>query len=299
MSKHLDEEYKRMIASEVPDLWDRIEASLPEKNVVKSEPAEETTTLNQENAETGNTDEMKNTGIQPENTKKKKPVIFKILPWAGAITVAALVLIVALPAILLSNLGKKAAKNETAMPMAAAYDSYEATEETGAMAETAEEMEYYNGVDNLTGSVNFAAETREKGGRTLDFDFGTDDQSFKEEAAAGEASAETEEDADLTSPSAQDESGAVQSKTYIQQGASQKEQNIYARIGNITQIGDIVYCDCELSTELTDFTEPDEDLRIEMYRIQISDDSDLEAETGEIYRVEFDDYEMILLEKME
>ncbi len=299
MSKHLDEEYKRMIASEVPDLWDRIEASLPEKNVVKSDMAEETVASNTENAEGGNTDETGNKGVQPESTKKKKPVIFKILPWAGAITVAALVLIVALPAILLSNLGKKAAKNETAMPMEAAYDSYEAMEEPGAMAETAEGMEYYNGVDNLTGGVNFAAETREKGGRTLDFDFGTDDQSFKEEAAAGEASAETEVDADLTSPSAQDESGAVQSKTYMQQGASQKEQNIYARIGNITQIGDIIYCDCELSNELTDFTEPDEDLRIEMFRIQISDDSDLEAEIGAIYRVEFDDYEMILLEKME
>lgn len=299
MSKHLDEEYKRMIASEVPDLWDRIEASLPEKNVVKSDMAEETVASNTENAEGGNTDETGNTGVQPESTKKKKPVIFKILPWAGAITVAALVLIVALPAILLSNLGKKAAKNETAMPMAAAYDSYEAVEEPGAMAETAEGMDYYNGVDSLTGGVNFATETREKGGRTLDFDFGTDDQSFKEEAAVGEVSAETEEEADLTSPSVQDESGAVQSKTYMQQGASQKEQNIYARIGNITQIGDIIYCDCELSNELTDFTEPDEDLRIEMFRIQISDDSDLEAETGAIYRVEFDDYEMILLEKME
>lgn len=299
MSKHLDEEYKRMIASEVPDLWDRIEASLPEKNVVKSDMAEETVASNTENAEGGNTDETGNTGVQPESTKKKKPVIFKILPWAGAITVAALVLIVALPAILLSNLGKKAAKNETAMPMAAAYDSYEAMEEPGAMAETAEGMDYYNGVDNLTGGVNFATETREKGGRTLDFDFGTDDQSFKEEAAAGEVSAETEEDADFAYPEAQQESGAVQSKTYMQQGASQKEQNIYARIGNITQIGDIIYCDCELSNELTDFTEPDEDLRIEMFRIQISDDSDLEAETGAIYRVEFDDYEMILLEKME
>ena len=212
---------------------------------------------------------------------------------------AALVLIVALPAILLSNLGKKAAKNETAMPMAAAYDSYEAMEEPGAMAETAEGMDYYNGVDSLTGGVNFATETREKGGRTLDFDFGTDDQSFKEEAAVGEVSAETEEDADFAYPEAQQESGAVQSKTYMQQGASQKEQNIYARIGNITQIGDIIYCDCELSNEITDFTEPDEDLRIEMFRIQISDDSDLEAETGAIYRVEFDDYEMILLEKME
>ena len=298
MSKHLDEEYKRMIASEVPDLWDRIEASLPEKNVVKSDTAEETTALNQENTENGNTDETGNTGVQTESTKKKKPVIFKILPWAGAITVAALVLIVALPAILLSNLGKKAAKNETAMPMAA-YDSYEAMEEPGAMAEAAEGMEYYNGVENLTGGVNFATETREKGGRTLDFDFGTNAQDFKEEAAVGEISAETEEDADFAYPEAQQESGAVQSKTYMQQGASQKEQNIYARIGNITQIGDIVYCDCELTTELTDFTEPDEDLRIEMFRIELSDDSDIEAETGEIYRVEFDDYAMILLEKME
>ena len=31
MSKKLDEEYKSMVAAEVPDLWDRIEKSLPEK----------------------------------------------------------------------------------------------------------------------------------------------------------------------------------------------------------------------------------------------------------------------------
>lgn len=33
MSKKLDDEYKKFITEEVPDLWERIEASLPEKNV--------------------------------------------------------------------------------------------------------------------------------------------------------------------------------------------------------------------------------------------------------------------------
>ena len=99
MSKHLDEEYKKMIAAEVPDLWDRIEANLPEKQIAKTG----------ENADATEKSENIN-AVQPA-PKKKKPVIFKILPWAGAATAAALLLMVALPAILLSNLGKKNQKS--------------------------------------------------------------------------------------------------------------------------------------------------------------------------------------------
>lgn len=38
MSKKFDDEYKKFISDEVPDLWERIEASLPEKDVEKVTP---------------------------------------------------------------------------------------------------------------------------------------------------------------------------------------------------------------------------------------------------------------------
>ena len=84
MSKRLEEEYKKMIEGEVPDLWARIESNLPEKNVAPSEP-------------------------EPvlQTPEKKKPVIFRVLPWVGGVMAAAVILMIAIPAAVISNKAKK------------------------------------------------------------------------------------------------------------------------------------------------------------------------------------------------
>lgn len=88
MSKRLEDEYRQMVNEQVPDLWNRIEAGLKEKN---SPPVTVTETK--------------------KNTKKK--VIFRILPWAGGVVAAAVIFILVVPA-LLSMTGKQKSATYTA-----------------------------------------------------------------------------------------------------------------------------------------------------------------------------------------
>ena len=86
MSKRLEEEYRKMVESEVPDLWSRIESGLREKT-----PAPEI-------KESAKAEEK--VQVSPVNGKKKKPVIVKLIPWMGGIAAAAIILVLVLPAVL-------------------------------------------------------------------------------------------------------------------------------------------------------------------------------------------------------
>lgn len=286
MSKHLDEEYKKMIAAEVPDLWNRIEANLPEKQIAKTG----------ENADATEKSENIN-AVQPA-PKKKKPVIFKILPWAGAATAAALLLMVALPAILLSNLGKKNQKSAAAMAMNTMHEAaYEATYEEPAFADTdyAEDDGRTLGVtENMDSFQNYAVQSGQANIRTGSENY----DSFKADLTGAVPAEEAETETDLAEAGA--EAGMQQQKKLAGSlnGETEDEDfEFYVRIESILINGQNFFT-CSASMELEDFSNPD--LAMEVFGVELSDESEVKAEIGSVYLAKFDDDDyLILLEKME
>lgn len=145
MSKRLEEEYRTMIEGEVPDLWSRIESGLKDK---AADPLKESSANppadSKENSRT----------VTPP--KKKKPVIFKILPWAGGIAVAAIIFIAVVPVLFYIVGGRSMMKNatQTLGPTAAAqenvmYDAAPADSMPGSDAYMAEAV---NAEEELAGA---------------------------------------------------------------------------------------------------------------------------------------------------
>lgn len=116
MSKRLEEEYRQMVNDQVPDLWNRIEAGLKEKN---SPPVQAVKAA----------------------AKPKKKVIFRILPWAGGVAAAALIFILVIPAIV-SMTRKGNTKTASAEMFNANGAAYETAETTMAETDTVDDVEY-------------------------------------------------------------------------------------------------------------------------------------------------------------
>lgn len=98
MSKNLEKEYSQYIDQQIPDLWNRIEAALPEKNVAK------TVTETIDNNIDNKTDD-KIVKFEKANKKAKKPNT-KIISIFSGIAVAMIAGIVIVPTIL-NNSGLK------------------------------------------------------------------------------------------------------------------------------------------------------------------------------------------------
>ena len=116
MSKRLEEEYRQMVNDQVPDLWNRIEAGLKEKN---SPPVQAVKAA----------------------TKPKKKVIFRILPWAGGVAAAALIFILVIPAIV-SMTRKGNTKTASAEMINANGAAYEMAENAMGETDTVDDVEY-------------------------------------------------------------------------------------------------------------------------------------------------------------
>ena len=116
MSKRLEEEYRQMVNEQVPDLWNRIEAGLKEKN---SPPVQ---------------------AVKAE-AKPKKKVIFRILPWAGGVAAAALIFILVIPAIV-SMTRKGNTKTASAEMINANGAAYEMAENAMGETDTVDDVEY-------------------------------------------------------------------------------------------------------------------------------------------------------------
>lgn len=127
MSKDFEKEYRDLVSLEIPDLWDRIDAALPEK---ESKPEKNNTVeFNKETAK----------------KRKKNPWPY-IIP---AISAAAIILFVAIPAIVLMSGGLNGSK------AAVATDSLKEAENEAMM-----DTEYYEAAfeeDATNGSKSFAA----------------------------------------------------------------------------------------------------------------------------------------------
>ena len=107
MSKNLEIEYKSNIEAELPDLWARIEKELPEREIT-------------------NDNNVVSFVTRTEQNKKKKT------PWAvySAVGVAAVVFVIAIPAIIFAGRNLSFKNSENSIPMAvdsmdaAADDTY-------------------------------------------------------------------------------------------------------------------------------------------------------------------------------
>ncbi len=143
MSKNFEKEYIALTEVEVPDLWDRIEAGLTPKSAQNPEKNEASLIEFQKEVVSEN---------ESENKKKQAPLYF--MKKYKTVLVAAVCVIVILPAaVLLGQMGMGGAKEESAAADMAAAETVEyavtteasaeegAVEESAAYEEAAEEME--------------------------------------------------------------------------------------------------------------------------------------------------------------
>ena len=268
MSKRLEEEYRKMVESEVPDLWSRIESGLREKNI------ESTVTENSVNSAANNpvnnavnypannsVNYAANTATNPSvKPKKKKPVIIRLIPWMGGIAVAAIIAIFVLPAVLrTSNRSKKAAIQENAMIGYDAAVNEIAAPVEGAAAEPA-------------GDMQEAPEEYEKGERSF---APTTKQNTKgdteTDGAEPEAVAEAEEDT----------------------------AEFYVYITDVDTSGNGQICSLFRSEDYYDFSELLNDGSAGNEEWEISDASQVDAEEGSCYSAYVDGNKIVLIEKID
>ena len=122
-AKNLEIEYRNLVVEDIPDLWDRIEGALQDRQVIK-----ETTTVS-ENAQ----------AAAGEKTQAKRKRKNRFIIYVPVIAAAAVVFIVAIPvAVAMTGIGlmgtKKSADFATEAPMAA-YDSDSLYESEAVMEE--------------------------------------------------------------------------------------------------------------------------------------------------------------------
>ncbi len=169
MSRDFEKEYKQFAQMEAPDLWDRIEAGLKEKDV----PEQEKTVVVQENG----------------NKKKSVLAIFRKYQ---AVAAALLCLIIMIPAVLLMRqVGVKSEAADCAsaeMPMQFAGV---AAEEAPAEQMTAEETACEESVQEFTEKAEYETAPTEDAAPAEEFMF-AENASFAEDVAPEEDLAEKE-----------------------------------------------------------------------------------------------------------
>lgn len=280
MSKNFEEEYKNMVASEVPDLWGRIEAGLREKEV-KAVPEE---AVKQEPEVTATaTPEPVQAAAEPAKSApaKKKNVIFKILPWVGGIAAAALILIVAVPTVILVSRSKstKSATMENA--------AYTIDMEPAAQRETMQDS-----VNNLTGSVSGMGEA------VMEESFAEQDNVATEAPDAdGVNSYKQYADSkkDLKTEIAGSLPGSKEEREVSEAG--EEDLTVIARICRIYEKDGRKCCIIETVLDVEDFYA--DGLEIETSDFVLSEDSEVEPEVGEIYKAAIVDNELLLISKYE
>lgn len=131
MSKNLENEYKEYIRTETPDLWERIEKSLPEREAVREEKQE----AGDKRAEKSKSGQKNNEVRARKRTAKFYARI------GGSLAAAILVLVVAAPVLKnqLFSGGQSKSNSESSFTMNAADEAFEegvqAAGSTGSMAE--------------------------------------------------------------------------------------------------------------------------------------------------------------------
>lgn len=260
MSKRLEEEYRQMVNDQVPDLWNRIEAGLREKNTPPvGQPVQQQ--VYQQPVQQA---------VQPN--KPKKPVIFKILPWAGGVAAAAILFILVIPAVLSmtrkSNTATMSFKDagNSIQPAAAEMANYESVE----MAENAEAVPE----DAAAGGSFYGADDLENIDGSIRQDEVQQGTSLGPKALSGETKREhlAGEDA---------------------------EKILYARVMSILedQNSGTTYITLFVGTVLEEVTKvSDTDSKNAVLDI-LSENSPLQPKEGKTYRIESDDYGVLLLEE--
>lgn len=156
--KNLENEYRKMIQQETPDLWNRIEAGLTEKKEIT------------ETAKTTETAKITETTDIPDTEEKKaviKRSVWKRAVRYSGIAAACLCGVIIIPAIALSLLtgafgSTKMAATGAAEETAKAAPAEEAVEEAAEATETAEGMEITDGL-NISDGMEITEETETVG----------------------------------------------------------------------------------------------------------------------------------------
>ena len=271
MSKNFEEEYKNMVQAEVPDLWGRIEAGLREKDVKAASETAAKQTFEEVTA-------PEKTSPEPVKsaTGKKKNVIFKILPWAGGIAAAALILIIAIPTVILVNRAKNtksATMEENAvqtvgMVPGAQYDMEDSVDMVSGMAEAAGDYMKEEATEAPDGGINYATQGKE------------DENSYKQNLNV--------------------EKGLESRVT----GTPEAEENadernfVYVRVNSVFEKDGKTCCMAETTSDVKDFS-AGSDLAIESAEFVLSEDCNVEPETGGIYLATFIDDELLLIDMYE
>lgn len=309
MSKKLDEEYKALVASEVPDLWARIDAGLKPKtysaetsdnvdtDAVKVSPDGEDITgtddivnnANIENAadntNTAETEKMINAAntVNAADAQKapKKKTIYKILPWIGAAAAAALIFAIALPTALFIGLkNSKSFTAENTAPMAmetAMTESEDSVQSPGGFGETNFDGNYMWEEEPAVGST----------GQTNTYDM--DKMNIR-----GESLADSQQKKEaVTDPAAE----STATGEMVEAEEEEAEETIHARIENLRIEDNRTYAMIAVS-DLVELESTDENLSIEAFYLEISGASKVRPEIGGIYEVDFDGAEVILLKKV-
>ncbi|MBR6093702.1 MAG: hypothetical protein IKP92_01605 [Lachnospiraceae bacterium] len=255
MSKKLEEEYKSMVASEVPDLWDRIEKSLPEKAPAKGKEA------------------YGETAKPAGKNKKKKPVIVRILPWAGGIAAAAVITLILLPVFLSAN---KAKNLSTSAEMVNIQGLTDTMKYEGAALEAAEsaEEEYLETSDKEANEQPLSTEAE-----------GQKKQAVSGPVRSGEDARNGEDVKKGDEPTGGEKLQEEEAKNYI----------LVIQIDPATGKASV---QAASDYEILKNTNPD--LQIEVFETVISKDSEVDAKPGKIYIAKFTkDGEAVLLESIE
>ena len=177
MNKSLEYEYKHNMQTDIPDLWARIDASLPEK-VISFESKTDSLNAN---------DIVKITDAKSKNKKKKNKAVYYISGVAAACLAGAVII----PGLLIGRRNEACATAECCATADEAYvDEAEYSDIRSANA-ASYDKEGESPVTDGAGNIALAPTLEENCDDIIQYDNNTDkyETNFSEEATAGEAEA--------------------------------------------------------------------------------------------------------------
>ena len=290
MSKKLDEEYKALIASEVPDLWDRIDSGLKPKNAAAAE----------------DVSKEEKAAEEPVPAPKKKKTIFKVLPWIGGAAAAAVIFAIALPVILLVGFNKnKTMKSADYAPEQVAAEAVymdEMVEERGGLGMDTEETAMAESADISAGAYAGAAlGSADMVPNTESEDFGEYIAEDAQDAVNGiQAFSYSLRQKGITESAGEQTQTAAGEQAKTQTAAGERdeaEESFYIRIDDFweDEEGTTARFAC---SDVDELTNTDNSLALEEFEIKISPDSEEECEIGGVYLAKIDDYGIYLVKKI-
>ena len=234
------------------------------------------------------------TGMQEQSSQtsaKKKPVIFKILPWVGGVMAAAIILMIAIPAAILSHKVGKGKENAGTTAMSQMME-----EPLAAETAAADSMDYVGDAEE---------EAKEEGlgmGGSYDFAVAEGETKSVQGFATGKNSLMAGEEDNMqngveVTPGRDTVAEAVPENAQRKGESEEEEESFFILVTDVKTAGDTTVCFFLCSLDAEDFFNDNPSLEIASR--ELSKDSVCEPEIGGIYRADTPDGMLRLLEKVE